>query len=189
MEPEQEKDLGDLGSLLGEGDIAERIVEGYNKSIELCRKYPESEEASEDFTICGVEEVLKHPVAKRTRSSSHLSSGDYEELKYPFYKLMCGCRLTSLVLFIMLILNISIPSGIKFHSLYGEIMSNLSPNVREIINGYIPRPKMEKLIRGDDEHIKTKLEPDIDINIVNIFKYIPGFEYQSLHSFIIRNNH
>jgi hypothetical protein len=187
MEHEQEKDLGDPGSLLGAGDIAERIVEGYNKSIELCRKSPESRKASEDVTICGVEEVLKHPVAKRTRSSSHLSSGDYEEPQ-SFDKLMCGCRLTSLVLFIMLILNISIPSGIKFHSLYGEIMSNLSPNVREIISGYIPRPKMEELISDGGQHIKSELEPDIDINIVNIFKYIPGFEYQSLHSFIIRNN-
>ena len=188
MEPEQEKYLEDPGSLLGAGDIAERIVERYNKSIELCRKSPESKAASEDFTICGIEEVLKHPVAKRTRMSSHVElEGD--EATQSLDKLMCGCRLTSLVLFVMLILNISVPFGTKFHDFYRRMMGNLSHNIRVINEGYITRSKMEELIRGVDEHIKSELEPDIDINIVNIFKYIPGFEYQISHSFLIRYNH
>lgn len=188
MEPEQEKDLEDPGSLLGAGDITERIVERYNKSIELCRKSPESKAASEDFTICGIEEVLKHPVAKRTRMSSHVELEGDEETQ-SLDKLMCGCRLTSLVLFVMLILNISVPFGTKFHDLYRRIMGNLSPNIRVINEGYITHSKMKELIRGDDEHIKSELEPDIDINIVNIFKYIRGFEYQISHSFLIRYNH
>ena len=177
MEPEPEE------------SVEPSIVQNYNKSITLCRKHPESEEASKNVTICGMEEVLGHPVAKKTRRFSHVSLEDRGEP--PFYKLMCGCRITSLVLFVMLVFGIETPSGPEFHSSYRRTMGELSHNAGLIIGGCIPIYKMKELIRGDDPHIKSELESDIDINIVYIFKYMDreiSPNYQLFHSFIIRYN-
>ena len=177
MEPEPEE------------SVEPSIVKNYNKSITLCRKHPESEEASTNATICGMEEVLGHPVAKKTRRSSHVSLEGHGEP--PFYKLMCGCRITTLVLFVMLVFGIETPSGPEFHSLYRRTMGELSDNAKLIIGGCIPISKMKELISGKDQDIKSELESDIDINIVYIFKYMDreiSPNYQIFHSFIIRYN-
>lgn len=166
------------------------IVQSYNEAIERSQ-CPTSKESSEDLTICGIETAINHNVSQRLRKKDILDDEDDDEPE-PFNKLMCGCRLTSLVLFVMFILNISTPSGSEFQNLYRKIRGNFSPNVREVVSGHISKRKMDELIEGVDQYIKSELESDCDVNIVYIYKLISTWGQKSwslVHSFIIRNNH
>ena len=167
-----------------------KIKQTYNEAITMCYEDPHSDIASTNKTICGIEQIIDHPIAKRTRDINYFKYVDDDEDPVPMYKSMCGCRLTSFVIFVMLLLNISIPSGLKFQDTYEKLYSRVSPIIRKILDGpllfrHIREIKSWQLL---NIYIYPTLQSTSDIYIVNIYKYIEDLgSYHTMHSFIVRN--
>lgn len=205
LEPVLKPEPGSVLKLVSAIDI----VEKYNEAIEIAKTEPLSVSASKNPIICSIETVIGNEISHRLRENDKTNiddddDGDVRVRDPPIHKSMCSCRMTTLVLFVMFYLNISIPSAPPFLDTYWSLKRNLSDNIKLVHNGFINLTQMKNLTTGkEDEDIKFRsdyysggmnrldLESFIDMNIVYIYKLIRGAGgayWGLMHSFIIRNN-
>ena len=86
-------------------DIVLNIQKNYNDAINICYTYPNSHISATNPTICAVEQIMGNTVGERVsaRHAEDISLSSDEEILEPMYKTMCGCRLTTRVIFVMLL--------------------------------------------------------------------------------------
>ena len=160
----------------------------YNDAIELCKKEPTGAKASENPTICGIQNIIEQPVANRLKLKPFLIRGeDDDEDEASMAQIMCGCRLTAKVLFVMITLKIFEPIGQKFIEEYKNLFET-SNIVNTIMGKGLNESKISEIKRGEVSGVSLDLTSS-DLFIVQILKYIDWMDtYSPVHSFIINKN-
>ena len=172
-----------------------RIQKNYNDAINICYTNPNSYISATNPTICAVEQLERSSVGERVsalHSERALAAGiqlssDEDEID-PMYKRMCGCRLTTRIIFVMLLLGINEPIGPEFMWIYGKLLHhNINNTIMRGLNidklsGKIPIVEREY-------YINESLEEISDLFIVQILKRVNRrvsmYDLVPVHSFIV----
>ena len=109
------------------------ITVNYNQAIELCRN-PMSYNSLTSEYVCGIEHVLGKKVTDRLSNKGRPLEYD-EDPKVSIDKQMCGCRVSSTVVFTMIYLSkiygriIDQPVGSDFHNEYTRLFRSPKINI------------------------------------------------------------
>lgn len=165
------------------------MITNYNEAIKMCEVNPLSAQASSNKTICGIQNVINQPVAERLKPKPFLIKDEDEDEKSPMSKTMCGCRLTAKVMFVMIILGITNPSGKDFIETYNHLFESEPLNVvNTIMGGGLNKTEIESIMMGQVPNVTISLiDSDSDLFIVQILKYNEWMHNPfPVHSFIIK---
>ena len=171
------------------------IQKNYNDAINICYTYPNSYISATNPTICSVEQMVhgRKTVGERVRalhSERELAAGiqlssDEDEIIEPMYKTMCGCRLTTRIIFVMLLLCINEPIGPEFMWIYGKLLHH---NINNTIMRGLNVDKLSGIVEKD-YYINESLEEISDLFIVQILKRVNRrvsmYDLVPAHSFIV----
>jgi len=130
--------------------VIDNMVDKYNSSIEMCEDNP----LFVNSTICGIEDILNIPVAqKRKRETKSRNiyrnnlDSDEDDVESSISERMCGCKLTAMVMFVMLYSNLQQPSGEKFKRNYDIFFNNEKNNIiNTIVNPGMMSTKLARVI-------------------------------------------
>ena len=164
------------------------IKDTYNKAIEVCQYSPYSYSSATNPTVCGMEQIIGRTVADGVREKYiSIQPQDEDEQINPMHKSMCGCRLTTRVIFVMLLLGINEPSGNLFMEKYESLFSTEHPNITNRIMDILNIKQISEIHGGLWSHIYSYLPPQTsNLFIVQILKYIDFLQnYYPVHSFIV----
>ena len=169
-----------------------RIQKNYNDAINICYTNPNSYISATNPTICAVEQLERSSVGERVsalHSERALAAGiqlssDEDEID-PMYKRMCGCRLTTRIIFVMLLLGINEPIGPEFMWIYGKLLHH---NINNTIMRGLNVDKLSGIVEKD-YYINESLEEISDLFIVQILKRVNRrvsmYDLVPAHSFIV----
>ena len=163
------------------------IKDTYNKAIEVCQYSPYSYSSATNPTVCGMEQIIGRTVADGVREKYiSIQPQDEDEQINPMHKSMCGCRLTTRVIFVMLLLGINEPSGTLFMEKYERLFSTEHPNITNRIMGGLNVKQISEIHGGSVQNIYSYLPQTSNLFIVQILKYIDFLQnYYPVHSFIV----
>ena len=177
-----------MADFLMADNIYRRIISNYNNAISVCKDDYFGDGTSTNEFICGFELALGEKISdrpqKRGRIPIDVDGRPYDE----FYKIMCGCRISTLVMFTMLKLDIDKPIGPDFLREYKIIYES------EMIQKIMGNP-MGHNIRlyddyavgfGLDHKIPTILPENPDLYIVQILAIDEHIGIGTAHSFIVK---
>ena len=162
-----------------------RIKENYNSAIELCETAPLSAAAAKSKVICGIEQTVSQPIAGRPSARRLLRErvDEDEEPMASMEKQMCGCRLTAVVMFVMVLLEKDTPTGKRFLKAHQKLIEN--PIIKEIVGSGFKESRLVEI----NETIPNILPEIPNLYIVQVLKMInwPGVGnfYTPVHSFIV----
>ena len=166
-----------------------KMVTNYNDAIQTCELDSLSANASSNPVICGLETIMQEPISSRLKVKDDRVLEDDEEEKPHMSKTMCGCRLTARVMFVMLILGITQPSGENFRETYNHLFESDPSNVVNTIMGKgLNMSEINSIMNGRVSNVTLYLTPSSSLFIVQILKYINWLgSYSPVHSFIVRS--
>ena len=173
-------------------DTVRNIQNTYNDAINICYTHPNSYISAANPTICAVEQLERSSVGERVRAlhseraiaAGNQLSSDEDEID-PMYKRMCGCRLTTRVIFVMLLLGISQPIGPDFMYIYGYLLNHYTTNK---IMGGMYLSELPSIIESN-YYINDSLQFTPNLFIVQILKRFDRresiYDLIPVHSFIV----
>lgn len=158
------------------------MVTNYNDAI-LGADDPVSLENPPKPTVLAVDKYLSQTVVSRTKMKSGIPFAESNEPS-KMSELMCGCRTTAKLIFIMIISGVYVPYGPEF-SKNSEFFEHMPPIIFYILEYGVTQKQLETL----PENIYFELVPHHKLFIVQIYKnfFDTGNLYSGLHTFVIYN--
>lgn len=166
------------------------MIRNYNDAIRVCRSDPTGHQASENKTICGMEKLMGHSVSNRLKNKEVATDDpevDFFSFKEPMHAMMCGCRLTAAVMFLMIVRGLTLPVGNDFIEEYQRVFGSGRSIAATILEKGLHDVQLSYIEGGRVSHISTTLPHDEGLWIVAILKHeVSGSRWVPVHTFVLR---
>ena len=161
------------------------MVDTYNDAI-VAVEDPLDILTAENQVVCGMETLIDQSVSYRLAKANRQYDCD-DGPADPMAKVMCSCRLTARVMFVMIILGLVIPSGPKFIEEYVKFFGPKHKILNHIIINGLDETGLVTVSSNPNIYLSLPTPETHDLYVVQILKYIHDtHKYSPIHSFVVK---